>query len=148
MTNNPKGKIMKRFTILVAVVLFVMASALSAVAQTGAKAPEATDSATMQMYHLVIMKKGPNWISQNTDEGADLRMEIIKNLKKAARKGIVITAGLVNDETDAEFVVILNVKTKYEALEVLDASPNIKNGKYRGEVYSMFAPKGLVVAPK
>ncbi len=133
---------MKRFAILTATTLFVLGSTLPAMAQTAQKAP------TMQMYHLAVVKKGENWISQNTQEGADIRMDIINNIRAAAKTGLVVTAGLVNDETDAEFIIIFNIKNKYEALELVEKAPNIKNGVYKVELYSMFAPTGLVVDPK
>ncbi len=138
---------MKRFAILTATILFVLVSTLPAVAQTGAVAEKVEKSQTMTMYHMVIVKKGSNWKSQHTQEGADIRMDIINNIKKAAKEGLVITAGLVNDETDAEFIIIFNIKNKYEALELMNKSKNIKNGMFKAEIYSMFAPTGLAVNP-
>ena len=132
---------MKRFAILFATMLFVLVSTMPALAQ------DAPKSTPMQMYHTVIIKKGVNWKSQHTQDGVDNRMQVITNIKKAAKQGMVVTAGLVNDETDAEFIVILNIKNKYEALELMNKAKNIKNGMYTVELYSMFAPKGLTVAP-
>jgi len=132
---------MKRFAIIIATMLFMLVSTMPALAQDPPK------SAPMQMYHTVIVKKGTNWKSQHTQAGADNRMDVINNIKKAAKEGLVVTAGLVNDETDAEFIIILNIKNKYDALELLNKSKNIKNGMYSVELYSMFAPKGLTVVP-
>ncbi|MCP4293536.1 MAG: hypothetical protein GY780_17050 [bacterium] len=41
----------------------------------------------------------------------DARIKIVENIKAAAQTGLVVTAGLVNDETDAEFIIIFNIKT-------------------------------------
>jgi hypothetical protein len=98
----------------------------------------------MQMYHIALARKGPNWKSQNTDEGMDLRMEIIQNIRKAAQAGLIVSAGLVNDETDVEFIIILDVETKTEAYNILMNAKNVKNGAYTPTIYSWFAPKGLV----
>jgi uncharacterized protein YciI len=114
---------MKKIVILSALVLFVLTSAV-------ALAQENPKSQPMQMYHVVMVKKGPNWKSQNTKEG------------------LVITAGLVNDETDVDAIIILNVETKYEAIAILEASPHYKDGMYRADIYSLFAPKGLVMHPQ
>ena len=133
---------MKKIVILSALVLFVLTSTLAAVAQ------EKPKSLPMQMYHVALVKKGPNWKSQNTQEGVDARMQVIENVRKAAKEGLVVTAGLVNDETDVEFIIILNVETKYEAISILESSPNYKNGMFAADLYSMFAPKGLVVHPQ
>jgi hypothetical protein len=131
---------MKRFAILTAALVFLLVGSIPVLAQDH---PEPT--VPMQMYHVALLKKGPDWKSQNTDDGMDNRMTLIKNVKKAAKTGLVVTAGLVNDETDVEFIIIFNLKNKYEALEIMEMAPNFKNGMYVADIYSMFAPKGLVV---
>ncbi len=133
---------MKRFTFLITAILFLIVSAMPAVAQ------DAPKSAPMQMYHVAMVKHGPKWQSQNSQEGMDNRMEVIANIKKAAKKGLVVSAGLVNDETDVEFIVIFNLKNKYEALDIMEMAPNVKNGMYKVDLYSWFAPTGLVVGGK
>ena len=97
----------------------------------------------MQMYHVVLVEKGPNWKSQNSEEGMDVRMEIIEGIKKGAQSGLIISAGLVNDETNAEFILILDVETKTEAYNILQKAKNVKNGYFSVVIYSYFAPKGL-----
>lgn len=123
---------MKR-TFLVLILLAVSLSVLTAAAEE--KKPE------MQMYHVVLIKQGPKWESMHSKEGQDIRTEAIANIKKAAKEGLIVSAGLVNDETDVEFIFVLNVETKYEALDLLNKSPNIKNGVFAPEVYSWFATK-------
>lgn len=121
---------MKR-ALLALVLVTVALSALPATAQE--KAPE------MQMYQVVLLKHGPNWESMHTKEGQDIRTEVIANVKKATRKGLIVSAGLVNDETDVEFIIILNVEAKYDALNIVNKAPNIKNGVFAPEIYSWFA---------
>lgn len=133
---------MKRLAILFPAVLFLLSCALPVSAQ------EAPKSAPMQMYHVLLVKKGPEWKSQNSQEGMDNRMALIQSVREGAEEGLIVTAGLVNDETDVEFILILNVETKYEALQVLESAPNYKNGMYTADIYSMFAPKGLVIRPQ
>lgn len=133
---------MKRFTILTITILFLIVTAMPAAAQDMPK------TGPMKMYHMALVKHGPNWKSQGEEGGMDIRMEVLKNIKKAARKGLVVSAGLVNDETNVEFIIILNIKDKYEALELLDRAPNIKNGTYKVDIYSWFAPVGLTLDVK
>mgnify|MGYP001819836580 FL=1 len=97
----------------------------------------------MKMYQVVLVQKGPNWKSQNTEEGMDIRMEIIDNIRKAAQEGWIVSAGLVNDETDVEFILIFDIETKTEAYNVLHQAKNVKNGYYTPTIYSMFAPEGV-----
>jgi len=94
-----------------------------------------------QMYHIVMAKEGHNWKAQGSDEGMDIRMQVIAGVRKAAKSGLLVSAGLVNDETDVEFIFIFDVETKTEAYNLIMASPNVKNGQFTPEIYSYFAPK-------
>ena len=62
----------------------------------------------LQMYHVVMAKEGPNWKSQGSEAGMDVRMQVIEGIKKAAQSGLIVSAGLVNDETQVEFILILD----------------------------------------
>lgn len=127
---------MKRSLLAILVLTVLALAAVPAAAETPAK-PE------MQMYHIVLAKPGPNWKSQGSEQGMDVRMKVIANIRKAAKAGLVVSAGLVNDETDVEFIVILNVETKTEAYQLINETENVKNGFFTPEIYSYFAPKGL-----
>lgn len=133
---------MKR-SIMLLMILAILSSYGAALAQNPVD-EVAPKKQVMQMYHIAMAQKGPNWKSQNTDEGMDLRMEIIANIRKAAEAGLIVSAGLVNDETDVEFIIILDVETKTEAYNILMQAKNVKNGAYTPTIYSWFAPKGLV----
>ncbi len=132
---------MKR-TLILMLALFVFTTVGSALAQNPVD-EVAPKKQTMQMYHIVLVERGPNWKSQNTEEGMDVRMEIIENIGKSAKTGIIISAGLVNDETSAEFILILDVETKTEAHNLMYTAKNVKNGYFSVTIYSYFAPKGL-----
>jgi hypothetical protein len=97
----------------------------------------------MQMYQIVMAQKGPNWKSQASEEGMDVRMRVIEGIRKAAQEGWIVSAGLVNDETPVEFILILDVETKTEAYQLINEAPNVKNGFFTPMIYSYFAPKGL-----
>lgn len=130
---------MKRFVSMVLVVA-VLAMAVPVFAQEEA---QEIPKQKMKMYHVVIAKKGPNWKSQNTDEGMDIRMGIIEGIREGAKDGTIVSAGLVNDETDAEFIIIFNIETKTEIYNMMQSAENIKNGQYAIDAYSWFAPEGL-----
>jgi len=132
-----------RKAILCGIVALAVISSLPAL--VAAQPPQS--SYEMEMYHVVLMKKGPNWKPQHDPEGFDVRMKVIDGLRKGASEGVLATAGLVNDEPDVEFILILRVETKTEVLEMANRAPNIKSGFFVPEIYSWFAPKGLNVAP-
>jgi hypothetical protein len=128
---------MKRTLIALAALALVAAAALTAHAQKPKSVP-------MHMYHIVLAKEGPNWKSQGSEEGMDVRMQVVNAVRAGAEEGLVVSAGLVNDETDVEFIVILDVETKTEAYNLMMSSPNVKNGFFKPEIYSYFGPEGLV----
>jgi len=131
---------MKRFvSILLAAAILAMA--LPAIAQEESKE---VPKQKMKMYHIVLAKQGPNWKSQASEEGMDIRMGIIESVRKAAQSGLVVSAGLVNDETDVEFIFIFDLETKTEVYNLMQKAPNIKNGYFSVEAYSYFGPEGLV----
>ncbi len=132
---------MKR-TIILLLALFVITTVGSALAQNPVD-EVASKKQTMQMYHIALVKKGPNWKSQNSEEGMDIRVEVIEGIKSGAQSGLIISAGLVNDETPVEFILILDVETKTEAYNILQKAKNVSNGFFSLDIYSYFAPEGL-----
>jgi hypothetical protein len=123
-------------------ILTILASSGVALAQNPVD-EVAPKKQVMQMYQIVLAQQGPNWKSQASQEGMDVRMQVIEGIRKAAKEGWIISAGLVNDETPVEFIIILDVETKTEAYNLIHQAPNVKNGFFSPMIYSYFAPKGL-----
>jgi len=132
---------MKR-SIMLLMILAILSSYGVALAQNPVD-EVAPKKQTMQMYHIVMIQKGPNWKSQNTEEGMDVRMQVIEGIRKAAQSGLIISAGLVNDETPVEFILIMDVETKTEAYNIIMKAKRVKDGFFTPMIYSYFAPKGL-----
>lgn len=131
---------MKKLTTLILLVALMVG--VSALAQTGDTAPK-PKTQPMKMYHIVLAQEGPHWKSQNSQEGMDARFQALENIKKAANSGVIVSAGLVNDETKVEFILILDVETKAEAITIMDSAPLVKSGFFEPVIYSYFAPEGL-----
>ncbi|MEN8007881.1 MAG: hypothetical protein ABFS42_12750 [Candidatus Krumholzibacteriota bacterium] len=128
------------------IMLLMILAVLSAYGVAMAQSPVdevAGKKQVMQMYHIVMVEEGPNWKSQASEEGMDVRMTAIGNIRKAAQEGWLVSAGLVNDETPVEFILILDVETKTEAYNLIHGAENVKNGFFKPMIYSYFAPKGL-----
>ncbi len=106
------------------------------------------ESVPMKMYQIVMAERGPQWESQNSEKGMEVRLEVISTIQAGVEKGVVISAGLVNDETEVEFVIILDVETKTEAYNILHSSKHVKNGFFKPIIYSYFAPDGLTTKTK
>ena len=137
---------MKR--VAIAAVLLLGVSALIGTAALAQDTPSPATESTMQMYHIVMMDHGPNWKSQGQRGGMEARMEAIEGIKAAAKEDLIISAGLVNDETDVEFILILDVQSKTEAKVLMESAKLVKSGFYKPVIYSYFAPKGLKLKRK
>ena len=74
---------MKR-SIMLMMILAILASYGMALAQNPVD-EVAPKKQVMQMYHIAMAQKGPNWKSQNSEEGMDIRMEVIEGIRKGSR---------------------------------------------------------------
>lgn len=99
------------------------------------------------LYWIVLVEHGPNWKSQSSEEGAKKKMQAINGLKEAIGEGHIITAGLVVDDLDAEFVMIVNEEAEMVVREALKNSPLVKEGFYKLRALTWHAPKGLKLIP-
>ena len=134
---------MKRFLALM-LVLSILVPAAVALAQDAGGEKEIPKQ-KMKMYQVVMIKKGPNWKSQASEEGMDVRMRVIEGVRQAAKEGLVVSAGLVNDETPVEFLIILDYETKTQAYNLLHEAELVKQGYYSLDIYSYFTSDGLMI---
>ena len=98
-------------TLAIAVVLAVPAVADQAQAATDAAKGElshANRTGEMQMYHIVLAEHGPNWKSQGSDEGMNVRMEVID----ASNISRVTFLGTINLWKDGETAHGIPVRTR------------------------------------
>jgi len=129
---------MQRRVIIPVLAVLAASVAVAAVAQTGQTKVEFAN------YYVVFAERGPTWVPQTNEKGVEVRMEVIENLKKALReKDEVIIAGLVNDESGAEFIMILRTEDEMGMRELLQNGKNVANGFYKLRIHSWRAPAGL-----
>jgi uncharacterized protein YciI len=98
-------------------------------------------------YVVVYAERGSNWKSQSEEEGMAVRMEVIDNLKKAFNNKQLIIAGLVSDESGAEFIAILQTEDDAALRQILNGSKNVANGFFKLRFHSWQAPAGLKLEP-
>lgn len=95
-------------------------------------------------YYVVLAERGPTWQPQGDQRGMEVRMEVIEGLKKLlADNDEVIIAGLVNDESGAEFIMIVRTEDEMEMRKELQNAPNVANGFFNLRIHSWRAPAGL-----
>ena len=127
----------RRYAAIVLTALVVMGLAASAFAETEQPKVE------FASYTVVFAGRGPNWKSQSDQEGMEVRMEVIENLKKAIKSGSVIIAGVVNDGSGAEFIAIVQTDDDAALRKTLGEAKNVANGFFKLTYHSWYAPAGL-----
>jgi len=98
-------------------------------------------------YWIIYATRGPNWESQNSESGMEARMEIIEGLRDLYAKGEIIIAGLINDGSDAEFVIILQTEDEMGLRKRLQEGKYVSSGFFNVEVHAFHAPAGLKLEP-
>jgi len=129
---------MKRFVIAAVLAAVSIGFVLPATAQTG------TDKVEFASYWVVYAEHGPTWLPQTDEQGMKVRMQVVEALKNALiNDHEVIIAGLVDDGSDAEFIIILQTEDEWGMRKTLNNSPNVANGFYNLKIHSFQAPAGL-----
>jgi hypothetical protein len=122
-------------TFVAALALF---ATLPAAAQTGQIDVEFAE------YFVVLAERGPTWTPQTDEKGWEVRMEVIEALKAAVlEQHDVIIAGLVDDASDAEFIMIVQTEDETALRQRLASYKNVANGFFSLNIHSWRAPAGL-----
>lgn len=95
-------------------------------------------------YFVVLAERGPTWTPQTDEKGWEVRMEVIEALKAAVlEQHDVIIAGLVDDASDAEFIMIVQTEDETALRQRLASYKNVANGFFSLNIHSWRAPAGL-----
>ncbi len=131
---------MKRIVPLFVLTLILAAWALPAAAQPP-EPPLPGDPAhpAMHMYQVVLASRGPHWVSPENLEGRDIRMEVIHAISRANTDELVTAYGMIDDDSDVEFMMVLDLPTKQAALDAPQDAQGFKDGVYKAEVHSWYA---------
>jgi hypothetical protein len=100
-----------------------------------------------EMYHVLLIQKGPNWKPFGSEESDQVQRTMIANLRKFDETGSFVAGGLVNDNSSVEMIFIFRTLKYNEIMDLIQRSPNVRNGFYQVDFYPWFAWKGLQAAP-
>jgi len=131
---------MKRLVLAIVLIALCASLAVPAVAQTAKPAQVKYAS-----YWVIYAERGPTWVPQTSPEGMEARMEVIEGLRTAYAEGDIIIAGLINDGTEAEFVIIMQTEDEMGLRERLSKGKYVANGFFELEIHSFHAPAGLTL---
>ena len=95
----------------------------------------------MKKYFMVFLNSGPNR-SQSKAEADSLQVLHLAHIDKLAAEGKVILAGPFGDDGDKRGILLFDVDTKEEALELEGADPMVVAGRLTMEVHPWWGAKG------
>jgi uncharacterized membrane-anchored protein len=128
---------MKRALVAALLVALCLGLALPAAAQEDVKFK-------MESYWVILAERGPTWTPQSDERGMEIRMQVVQNLRQLITNDhSAIIAGLVTDNSGAEFIVIAQTEDEWAMRDQLNKAPNVANGFYNLRIISFRGPAGL-----
>jgi uncharacterized protein len=101
------------------------------------------DDYGMKMYVLVILKTGPNTTESKESTAALFRGHMDNIGRLAAMKKLVVAGPMQKNEKAYRGIFILDVKTKEEAVLLLDTDPAVKSKVLEAELYEWYGSAAL-----
>ena len=95
----------------------------------------------MGQVFLVLLKKGPAWTAEVTENTKALQAAHMANIKKMWEEKKLIIAGPDGDDHDMRGVFVFAAKDKAEAQAFADSDPAVKAGRLVPEIHSWWVEK-------
>ena len=112
------------------------------------EAHEFAKSMGMAVYHVFLLKKGPNWSPESTPEIKALQEAHLANLRRLAEMGKLILNGPLLDSfaTSGEVrgIGVLKTDTLAEAEELVATDPMVKVGRLVFELHAWMVEKEIL----
>jgi uncharacterized protein YciI len=100
----------------------------------------------MDNYVVGLLKRGPKWTKEVTDESKKIQAGHMAHIGKMAATGKLIVAGPFMDGGDLRGMFIFKT-TLEDAKAMAEEDPAVKAGRLAVDLHPWFAGKGLSVAP-
>jgi uncharacterized protein YciI len=103
----------------------------------------------MAFYYLVLLRRGPRWTAEATDETRALSEGHMANIERLAREGRLVLAGPVLDAGrpgDLAGIFVFDVRSLAEVRALLASDPAIEAGRFDVEIRAWMAGAGIRTA--
>lgn len=101
----------------------------------------------MKSYFLVLLRRGPTWTAEKSEESTRLGEGHMANIRAMAEAGTLVIAGptdVPREQRDAiAGIFIFDVATRAEVDRLLQGDPAIVAGRFVPEVLPWYGPAGL-----
>ena len=97
----------------------------------------------MTTYHVVFLKKGPQWAPGSSPELQKLQQDHLAHLTRMAESGKMLLAGPITDGGELRGMCVYLVGSATEARALAEADPMVKAGRLVVEVHPWMSAKGI-----
>lgn len=127
--------------------LLAVGCATTAPAPIQATTPPPAEKFEMKMYFVALLRRGPAWTSERTEESVRHGEGHMAHIQKMAKAGKLLIAGPFDvDRAEAKGlagIYIFEVATLDEARELVGQDPAVQAGRFVPEVLPWWGPAGL-----
>jgi len=99
---------------------------------------------TMKRYVFMLLDKGDNR-TQDSTEAVKIQEQHMAHLNKMADSGKLILAGPFENGGDHRGLLVFDIETVEEALELEGEDPAVKSGRLKMNAFYWWATKGTVL---
>lgn len=138
-----------------AAIVLALLAACSAAPKCPPVAPAAaapSGKLEMRSYFLVLLRRGPAWTAEKTDETKKLFEGHMANIEAMAATGKLLVAGPMDadpaDKTAVAGIFLFDVPTKEEVADLLKNDPAIAAGRLQPEILTWFGPANITYPGK
>ena len=114
-----------------------------------------SDAAEIQMRtsYLVLLKRGPSWTSERSPEVIQVSQGHRRNIDDMLSSGKLALAGpfvtgVDQGEGALAGLLLFDVASKEEAIELAESDPAVVAGRFTIEVHTWYGPKGITYADR
>lgn len=91
--------------------------------------------AGMALYYMVLLKRGPKWTPEVTDETKKIQEGHMANIQRMADSGKMVLAGPFLDGGELRGIFLFKVGSAEEAKAMMDSDPAVQAGRLIGEIH-------------
>jgi uncharacterized protein YciI len=89
----------------------------------------------MALYYMVLLKRGPKWTPEVTEETTKIQEGHMANIHKMAESGKLVLAGPFLDGGELRGIFLFKVGSAEEAKALMDSDPAVQAGRLLGEIH-------------
>jgi uncharacterized protein YciI len=101
----------------------------------------------MTTYYVGILKKGPKWTPEATEETKKIQAGHMANIRKMAATGKLVVAGPFADAGDPRGLYIFKADSIEEVKTMVAEDPAVQAGRLVVDVRPWMAAKGIKIDP-